>query len=84
MEATKELIDAIYRERVLRARQTPPEAKLRAGAEPFESACRITMAGIRHQFPEADEAQVRQILRDRLALRKRLEAARDRRSAPPT
>ena len=78
MEPTKELIDAIYRDRVLRARQTSPEAKLRAGAELFEWACQITMAGIRHQFPQADEAQVRQILRDRLALRKRLEAARDR------
>jgi hypothetical protein len=31
MEPTQELVDAIYRERVLRARRTPPEDKLLDG-----------------------------------------------------
>jgi hypothetical protein len=73
MEPTQELVDAIYRERVHRARRTAPEQKLLAGPELFEMACEITRAGIRHQHPDADEAQVEAILARRLAIRKRLE-----------
>jgi hypothetical protein len=76
MEPTKELVDALYRDCVLRARRTPPEAKLLAGAQLFEMACRVTMDGIRMQHPDADESQVRQILARRLALRRRLEEGR--------
>jgi hypothetical protein len=73
MGPTKELVDDIYRERVLRARRTPIEQKLFAGAELFEYACRLTCDGIRHQNPGIDESRVQQILRDRLALARRLE-----------
>ncbi len=73
MEPTKELADEIYRERVLRARQTPIEQKLWAGAELFEYACRVTCDGIRHQNPGINEARVQEILRDRLELRRRME-----------
>jgi hypothetical protein len=73
METIPELADDIYRERVLRARRTPIEEKVRAGAELFESACQVTCAGIRHQNPGIDEAQVQGILRERLALARRLE-----------
>lgn len=72
----RQLADALYRERVLRARQTPPEEKFLDGARLFDYACRITLAGIRHQHPEADEARVQQILAERLALQQRLEEAR--------
>jgi hypothetical protein len=73
MESIRELADAIYKERVLRARRTPIEQKILAGAELFESACRITCDGIRDQNPGIDEDEVQRILRDRLALRRRLE-----------
>lgn len=73
MEPTKELIDDIYRERVLRAWRTPPEEKLFDGARLLDYACGITLAGIRYQHPDADEQQVREILAQRLALRQRLE-----------
>ena len=73
MEPTPELIDEIYRQRVLRARATPPEDKLLAGPRLFEYACRITMEGIRHQFPDAADRRVQEILDQRLALRRRLE-----------
>jgi len=76
MQPTQELIDAIYREKVLRARNTPPEQKLFAGARLFEMGCEITKAGIRAQHPNADEAEVLQILKDRLALARRLEDVR--------
>ena len=73
MGPTKELVDDIYRERVLRARWTPIEQKLVAGAELFEFACRLACDGIRHQNPGIDESRVQQILSDRLALARRLE-----------
>ena len=72
MESIKELADDIYRERVLRARRTPIEQKVLAGAELFDFACQFTRAGIRAQNPEADEPQVEAILRERLALARRL------------
>ncbi len=73
MESIRELADAIYKERVLRARRTPIEQKVLAGPELFESACRITCDGIRHQNPGIDETEVQRILRDRLALVRRVE-----------
>lgn len=76
MDATQALIDTIYAERVARARRWPPETKLLEGARLFDYACSISRAGIRHQFPEADAARVEEILRQRLALGERLDAAR--------
>jgi hypothetical protein len=73
MQPTKELIDQLYRERVERARQTPPGEKVRAGLQLFEFTTRIMADGIRSQFPDADEQRVQEILRERLALARRLE-----------
>jgi len=73
MENIKELADQIFRDRVLRARKMDPAEKLSAGFELFEFACGISRAGIRHQFPEADDAEVERILAERLALGQRLE-----------
>lgn len=67
------LIDELYRERVLRARAAPPESKILAGQRLFEAACDITLLGIRHDFPEISEDQCREILRQRLAMRRRHE-----------
>jgi hypothetical protein len=64
----------IYRSRVLRARLESIEEKILAGQELFESACEITLAGIRHQNPGISEERVREILRDRLKLGRKLEA----------
>jgi hypothetical protein len=47
MEPTQELIDELYRERVLRARSMSLEEKMLEGPRLFEMACRITMEGIR-------------------------------------
>ena len=76
MEPSKELIDDIYRERVLRARRTPPEEKFLDGPRLFDLSCRIMLDGIRDQFPDADEQRVREILSQRLALLRRLEHRR--------
>ena len=73
MEPTKQLADARYRERVERARRTPPGDKVAAGLELFELTARIMSDGIRMQFPDADEHRVQEILRERLALSRQLE-----------
>lgn len=67
------LIDELYRERILRARNASPENKILAGQRLFESACEITLIGIRRDFPELSEEQRRKILRDRLKMRRKSE-----------
>lgn len=73
MQPTKEVIDALYRAEVLRARAMPPEEKLLAGVRLFERACRIMADGIRDEFPDADDRRVQEILKARLAIARRLE-----------
>jgi hypothetical protein len=65
--------DDLYWEQIEAARQQSVEDKLLAGADLFELACEFMRAGIRSQFPEVSEAQVQQILEDRLALGRELE-----------
>lgn len=76
MEPTPELIDSIYRERVLRARRISPAEKLLAGPQLFARSCRLMADGIRHEYPDADEQRVGEILRTRLALVQRLKESR--------
>ncbi|MBM4075930.1 MAG: hypothetical protein FJ267_09835, partial [Planctomycetes bacterium] len=45
--------DAIYIERVLRARETLPGQKMVDGIRLFERACGLMRDGVRHQFPDA-------------------------------
>jgi hypothetical protein len=70
---TQRLIDELYREELLEARAMAPELKLLLGETLFAYACSITQAGIQNQFPEADEAQRRRILEQRLELQRKLE-----------
>jgi hypothetical protein len=72
-EPTKQLIDDIYRNRVLEARRASPEERLFAGPRMFDYACRITLQGIRNQHPGIDDAEAWAILRKRLAIRTRRE-----------
>jgi hypothetical protein len=76
MEPSQELIDDIYRERVLRARRTPPAEKFLDGPRLFDYACRITKSGIRSQYPEASEQAVDEILAKRIALWQHIEGFR--------
>ena len=70
---TRELMDDLFRQRVLAARAMSPEEKLLAGARLFDRTCRIMADGIRHEYPEADDRRVQEILAERLALARRLE-----------
>lgn len=67
------LSDELFREEVLRARAMRPEDKLLAGPRLFELACRVMADGIRHQYPDADQSRVEELLRERLALARRIE-----------
>jgi len=56
MQPTQELVDAIFREKVLRARRTPPFEKLFAGPRLFDAECERIKADIRAAIPDVDEA----------------------------
>ena len=73
IQPTREPADALFREQVEAARAMTVEQRIVAGMNLFELACRVTADGIRHQFPEADDAEVSRMLAERLALARRLE-----------
>lgn len=73
MDNIKELARSIDRDRMERARQMKPEHKLSAGIELFEFACSIARAGIMHDYPHADAAEVERILAERINLGSKLE-----------
>jgi len=73
MEPTQELADDIYRERVLRARATPPEQKLLDSFRLFEFGCRIMLDGVRNENPGADESQIQEIFARRFEIIRKLE-----------
>jgi hypothetical protein len=83
MEPSKRLADELYREQIRQARAMSPEEKLFAGARLFDRVCRIMADGIRHEYPDADERQVREILIQRLRLARRLEQSRWPATMPP-
>jgi hypothetical protein len=70
------LADDLYRERVLRARRTPPGNRILEGPRLFDYACAITLAGLRSEMPGASEEELRSALRRRLKLAKELEVSR--------
>ena len=61
------------REAIDAARTRRPSDKLRDGLRLFDRTSRIMAAGIRHERPDADAAEVLQILRERLRLARALE-----------
>lgn len=74
MDDIKELAEDIFHDRILRARQEDPGAKFLDSLKLFDFACSWTEAGIRAEFPAADDAEVKRILRERIELQRRLEA----------
>ena len=72
-EPTQQLVDGIYRSKVLRARQQRMEDKLCAGIALFDEVCGRMRDGIRMQFPQADDQEVERILRQRLARLRQVE-----------
>lgn len=74
MYPTKELVDDLYLAQVRDARAMNPTDKLFAGPRLFERSCRMATAGLRYRFPEADEATIRRMLNEQLAIVRKLES----------
>jgi hypothetical protein len=72
MEPTEELLDNIYRDRVLRARQVPLGKKLLAGGELFEQVCDRMRDGLRDENPGVGKETIEELLGRRLDLLRRL------------
>jgi hypothetical protein len=68
MEPSEQLVEEIYREKVLRARKMSPGEKILAGPELFDFACAWTRAGILREHPRATEQQLLKLLEDRIRL----------------
>ena len=66
------LIEELYRQEVLEARQMPVEEKLILGEHLFRWACAVTLEGIRSQNPTVSDVECQRILRERIALGKSL------------
>ena len=62
----KPLADAIYRERVLRARQTPPEERLLDGVRLFDQAIDRMRLGVQLQYPVAGPEEIERRLVQRI------------------
>ena len=71
--ATPDLADAIFREKVLRARQQTPSEKWALCFELHELAIATMRAGIAAQHPELDAAGIAAELDRRLRLRRQIE-----------
>jgi hypothetical protein len=74
MEPTRELVDQLFLDKVHMARAMTPGDKLMLGPILFDRVCERMIAGIRHQFPEADEVRVHQMLLERLRIARQLDA----------
>ena len=73
MEPTKQLMEQLRREEVEDARRLPLKRKLELSGDLFDSACAVTLSGIRAQNPGVSIEQAVVMLRERLALARRLE-----------
>ena len=67
------LADAIYRDRVARARRQPSWQKFRDALQLHDEVIQRNKAGIRHQFPDADESRVHEILLQRMQRLRRVQ-----------
>jgi hypothetical protein len=65
--------DHDFQARVQRAAAMSMAERIMAGPELFDYACEIARAGIRQQWPDADEVQVREELERRLRVAQALE-----------
>jgi hypothetical protein len=72
---TPELVDALFREKIERARRMTPEDRFLEGPRLFDMASKWTKAGLRAQYPDKDETEVERLFRQRLALARDMENA---------
>ena len=76
MDPIKQLADELDRDRERREAPMTPDEKRQSDEYLDGLAKRIMMNGIRSQFPDADDEQIRAIFDKRLEIIRRLEAGR--------
>lgn len=65
-------IDQLYREEILRARKQTPQQRVATAFDLAPFAHAMMKAGIRSQHPQASEAELWQLARQRIAIARRL------------
>ena len=73
MEPSPELAAALWREEIDDARRLTVSQRLELSGNLFDSACQVTLSGIRAQHPGISDEQAMHLLRERLELGRRLE-----------
>ena len=73
MEPTRELADAIWREKVRRAKAMTPDERLREACRLSDFVFDMMRAGVRSRNPAADDAEVDRIVKDQLDRIRRVE-----------
>ena len=76
MEPTNDLLDALYVDKVLAARQRAPEQKFLAAGDMFVGLVERMRMGIRMQFPNATDDEVQRELLRRFEISRVLEQSR--------
>jgi hypothetical protein len=76
MKPTAELIDAIYLDKVLRARAAPMAEKILDGPRLYAYACVAVRAGVQMQNPSATPDELKRLIQERFDLIRRLEESR--------
>lgn len=82
MSEFQPLIDDLYREEIDRARQMTPQQRLKAACDLTDLAFDLMMSGIRWQHPDADDAEVLRLARERIAIGRKNDNADLYRPAP--
>jgi hypothetical protein len=60
------LADELYRERVLRARRTPPEERILDGVRLYDQAVERMKLGVQLKNPQAEPAEIERLLIQRI------------------
>jgi hypothetical protein len=74
MQSIKQLAGELFLDKVRRARVESPEQKFLDGAQLFDFVCHVMSDGIRNQYPQACDAEIKHRLFERVALARRLES----------
>lgn len=76
MNEFQPLIDQLYREEILHARKMTPQQRIAAAFDFAPMAYQFMYAGIRSQNPEADDAELLRLARERIAKVRRMHEAK--------
>lgn len=69
------LVEDLNRYKIRAAREMSAADKLAASGDLFDDVCERMRAGIRAQFPDADDEAIERVLRERLDIARKLENA---------